>query len=88
MHQYQMNKSLTYIPSSESSDDEEENSEEILLHRPSFSINDDEGASACHIICRIVNKQLKHLLRHVNHLPQMIPHRQQSTNITYSLEGI
>jgi hypothetical protein len=76
-----MNKSsLTCTPSSKSSDDEEENSEEILLHQPSFSI-DDKGTSAC----RIINKQLWD----GDHLPrEMLLHRQQSTNNTYSLEVI
>jgi hypothetical protein len=67
-----MNKSslLPTPPSNESSDDEEENSEKILLHPPSFfSMDEDKGAPAC---C-IINKQLKHLLRHGGHLPQNDP---------------
>jgi hypothetical protein len=61
------NPHLPTLPYSESSDDGEENCGKILLHQPSFSINNNnEGASAC----RIVSMQLKHLLQHGNCHPQ------------------
>jgi hypothetical protein len=68
-----------------SSDDEEENIEEILLYQPSFSIgNNNEDTSACHII----SKQLETFYGMTITFHKMILHCQQSTNSTYSIQGI